>query len=316
MTRTTPPRPVDVEVLFPEVAPYRREVTRLHPRQGEPGVRDSSVGGPLLWPAGDPWPYCDDSHPAIGFAAPPPGKVPLVPVAQLYAADVPALPWPPGADLLQLLWCPYEHEPHLSPRPELRWRASAPIRAALDAFDAFEGRGGPGGPHPLLTDPPYPAGAPDDHLPAPCELHPEQVVEYPRWDLPEELDGVLRQRFDLLEEETGWSYWYQLSVAPGIKAGGYPNWTQDPDWPDCEGCGRRMDHLLTVDSAEFDAESAGTWLPVEDWPPTGRITDVPYERRRAIQSAHDLMIGDLGGVYVFVCPRCPQWPYAYRADCS
>ncbi|MDX3232642.1 hypothetical protein [Streptomyces sp. ME19-01-6] len=27
------------------------------------------------------------------------------PVLQLYAADVPDLPFPPGTDLLQLLWC-------------------------------------------------------------------------------------------------------------------------------------------------------------------------------------------------------------------
>src|SRR5262245_40812923 len=111
MTRTTPSRPVDVEALFPEVAAYRREATRLHPRQGEPGIRDSSVGGPLLWPAHEPWPHCLDAHPKIGFDPQPLGPVPLVPVLQLYAADVPDLPFPPGTDLLQLLWCPYDHGP-------------------------------------------------------------------------------------------------------------------------------------------------------------------------------------------------------------
>ncbi|MGY0062444.1 hypothetical protein ACWY4P_38935 [Streptomyces sp. LZ34] len=42
-----------------------------------------------------------------------------------------------------------------------------------------------------------------------------------------------------------------------------------------------MDHLLTVDSAEFDGGSAKTWLPVEDRPPVGEISDLPYERRNA-----------------------------------
>ncbi|WP_280429509.1 hypothetical protein [Nocardia brasiliensis] len=45
MVRTTPPRPVDVEAVFPE---HRREAVRLHPRSGRPGSRDSSLGGPLL----------------------------------------------------------------------------------------------------------------------------------------------------------------------------------------------------------------------------------------------------------------------------
>jgi hypothetical protein len=126
-------------------------------------------------------------------------------------------------------------------------------------------------------------------MPAPCVLHPERIVEYPHWDLPGELGETLRQRFDRLKEETGWSYWYHLSVAPGIKAGGYPNWTQQPDWPHCDGCGKRMDHLLTVDSAEFDGGTASAWLPQEDRPAVGTIFDLPYERRRGVQSAPDLM---------------------------
>ena len=297
MARTTPPRPVDVEMLFPELVPYRREATRLHPRRGEPGVRDSSVGGPLLWPADEPWPHCTEAHPSIGFDPPPPGPVPLVPVLQLYATDIPGLPFPPGTDLLQLLWCPYDHEPYFAPRPELRWRTS-------------EVRDG------LFAEPPRPASAPDVYMPAPCVLHPERVVEYPQWDIPAELGETLRKRFDRLQEESGCSYWYELSVAPGIKAGGYPNWTQEPDWPVCDGCGTPMDHLLTIDSAEFDGGSARAWLPNEDRPESGTIFDLPFEHRHAIQCAPDLMIGDMGGVYVFNCPRCPGRPHAYRSDCS
>ncbi|MEW2267655.1 hypothetical protein AB0913_34660, partial [Streptomyces sp. NPDC047868] len=58
--RTTPPRPVDVTALFPQLAPLARTTTRLHPRPGSPTVRDSSVGGPLLWPADEPWPHGGD----------------------------------------------------------------------------------------------------------------------------------------------------------------------------------------------------------------------------------------------------------------
>src|SRR3954469_1646843 len=59
---TTPPRLFDVTALFPELAPLARTATRLHPRPGAPTVRDNSVGGPLLWPAGEPWPHCDEPH--------------------------------------------------------------------------------------------------------------------------------------------------------------------------------------------------------------------------------------------------------------
>jgi hypothetical protein len=32
----------------------------LHPRTGTPTIADSSIGGPLLWPADEPWPMCTD----------------------------------------------------------------------------------------------------------------------------------------------------------------------------------------------------------------------------------------------------------------
>ncbi|MEU6679065.1 hypothetical protein [Streptomyces sp. NPDC046925] len=62
MTRTTPPRPLDVESLFPELAAHRGTTTRLHPMPGDPAVTASSVGGPMLWPADEPWPVCTEVH--------------------------------------------------------------------------------------------------------------------------------------------------------------------------------------------------------------------------------------------------------------
>ncbi|GAA3390277.1 DUF1963 domain-containing protein [Streptomyces roseoviridis] len=297
--RTTPPRPLDVAALFPEAACYRREAVRLHPRAGRPGVRESSMGGPLLWPAQEPWPACADDHPRTAFAPPrdAAGPLPLVPVLQLFAGDVPGLPFPPGTDVLQLLWCPFDHEPRYAPRPERYWRAAAEVTEVLPA-------------------PPRPAGAPEDYVPEPCVLHPERVAEYPSWDLPEEVYEALEERFEEVEEETGWSYWSHLSVAPGVKAGGFPTWTQDPHWPDCEGCGRRMEHLLTVSSREFDGESWRSWVPREDVPRTGTVLDLPHEERRRVQGAHGLMLGDMGGVYVFECRTCPGRPFAYHHDCS
>ncbi len=45
MTRTTSPRPIDVEAEFPELSGYRSTCTRLHLRPGTPGPFESSVGG-------------------------------------------------------------------------------------------------------------------------------------------------------------------------------------------------------------------------------------------------------------------------------
>jgi hypothetical protein len=297
MTYTTSPRPVDIPSLFPELVPYRLGAVRLHPRRGTPDARRSSVGGPLLWPASEPWPHCDHVHPDGGFRPPPPGPTPMVPVLQLYATDIPDLPFVPGTDLLQLLWCPFGHEPYHSPRPLLRWRATGAVGS-------------------LLNRPPRSERAPKEYVPKPCVLHPERISEYPSWDLPNDLAVGLSDRFKRLKEESGWSYQYELSVAPGVKVAGYPNWTQEPNWPNCPQCDTRMDHLLTIDSTEFDGGSARAWLPTEDRQAAGSIFKLPLEERRLIQNPHGLMIGDMGGVYLFICPRCPNRPYAYRSDCS
>lgn len=62
MSRHTPDRPVDVESLFPELLAFRRESVRLHPGPGSRTCRDSSVGGPLLWPADEPWSVCEADY--------------------------------------------------------------------------------------------------------------------------------------------------------------------------------------------------------------------------------------------------------------
>ncbi|WP_431682421.1 DUF1963 domain-containing protein [Kitasatospora sp. KL5] len=248
MARTTPPRPVDVEALFPEVVPYRRDAVRLHPRPGDPGVRDSSMGGPLLWPAEEPWPYCEDHHPATAYAPPRDAELPLVPVLQLFAADVPELPFPPGTDLLQVVWCPFDHEQGHVPRPEVYWRDSS----ACDAE----------------RTPPRPSGAKDDYLPRPCVLHPERVVDYPSWDLPEETGDALEERFDEVEEGTGWSYWSHLSVSEGIKAGGYPTWTQEPWWPDCRSCAGGWSTCSPSTASSSTARAGGPGSPPRRPPPT------------------------------------------------
>ncbi|WP_327151316.1 hypothetical protein [Nocardia sp. NBC_01329] len=247
--RTTPPRPIDIAAVVPGLVPLARPAMRLHPRPGSPSPHDSSVGGPLLWPADYPWPYCDKWHEGPAW--------PLVPVAQLYARDV-ALLRPPGrADLLQVLWCPSEqHPPHYRPPTELFWRTAAEVTD-------------------ILTAPPTPPVSDYGYVPEPCVLAPEQITEYPNFlDLSEQLRAQLADRSAF--EAAGvvvddyyakaWEEFYinELSIAPGWKVGGWPRWgLTDPIPRFCIDCGAAMTPLLTIDSCEWDG-STGSWIPYED----------------------------------------------------
>ncbi|MFE2423433.1 DUF1963 domain-containing protein [Streptomyces hokutonensis] len=298
MTRTTPPRPLDVEALFPALAPLVRNATRLHPRRGTPTVEHSSIGGPVLWPAGEPWPVCPEASHRIISGREVTGPVPLVPVLQLFARDVPTLPHPTGMDLLQLLWCPVE-EFHALDRPLLLWRDST----ALD---------------PLLELPPAPHPDADNNLvPRPCVFDPEPVTDYPYADAPEGLRERLLAHDEpfVEEEEEGWSMW-DLLIVPGCKVGGFPSWTQEPDWPICARCGGGTEHLLTLTGWEGDRN----WIPREEWAVngyTGGIEPAADQgpQAQANRAPLDVSFGDNGGLYLFACTACPEMPLDFRSDC-
>ncbi|MER5904868.1 hypothetical protein ABT150_33035 [Streptomyces mirabilis] len=295
------PLPCDVVAVFPELIGTAREVTLLYPRAGQPGPGDSSIGGPLLWPTDEPWPMCaEPDHykpldPPLG-----PEPVAMVPVVQLYARDVPGLVFPAGTDLLQILWCPLVHKDgQYAANPRLHWR-----NAALTAAGA------------TVEEPPRPHTADEDYLPRPCTVSPTPDVEYPNWDLPEGLSELLDQRFEDLKEEKGYDY-FEVATTQQSKVGGYPGWTQPPDWPDCAGCGTRMEHLLSVTATE---PGMGRWLPLNDWASGQDGTATPCWRAEADPAAldafgHDMALGDLGGMYFFVCRSCPDTPYTHRYDC-
>ncbi|MFI8391303.1 hypothetical protein [Streptomyces sp. NPDC085540] len=299
--RPLAPIPFDVEAVFPELTGSAREVTLLYPRAGRPGPGDSSLGGPLLWPADEPWPMCaEPDHykplsPPVG-----PEPVAMVPVVQLYARDVPGLVFPAGTDLLQILWCPLVHEqaPYAA-APRLHWRSAATTAAGA-----------------VVGEPPRPHTVEEEFLPRPCTVSPTPTVEYPNWDMPEGLGDLLGERFEALQEERGYSY-FEVATTEQSKVGGYPGWTQPPNWPDCAGCGTRMDHLLSVTATE---PGAGRWLPLDDRDPRQEAATTPSWRAEADPAAlggfgHDMCLGDCGGMYFFVCHSCPDTPYAHRYDC-
>ncbi|MFI1581528.1 hypothetical protein [Embleya sp. NPDC020630] len=294
-THTTPPRPVDVTALLPDLAPLARPAIRLHPRPGSPSPYDGSIGGPLLWPADHPWPYCTMWHESTGDRGwdERPG-FPLVPVAQLYARDVPLLRSPGGADLLQVLWCPFEHAPEYKPPTALYWRTAAEVTD-------------------ILAAPPEPSEVRYAcYLPKPCVLAPEQITEYPNFL---ELSEDLRQR---LADWDRWQaagvavddsyavapeefYMDELSHAPGWKVGGWAPWgLTDPIARFCIACGARMSPLLTIPSCEWDDSGLG-WIPQEDRAAAeaGESGDMANPTGVQISRGNNLQL--------YACPEATQW---------
>ncbi|MEU8550580.1 hypothetical protein AB0C81_26965 [Streptomyces roseoverticillatus] len=342
-TRTTPPRPVDVTAVFPELAPLARTATRLHPRPGAPSPQDSSIGGPLLWPADEPWPHCDGPHtdgsysleavqverrvqarvamnpddPRAAHYTPeevavferlqridfhdewPEGPVAMLPVAQLYARDIPLLRTlrPSGADLLQVLWCPLDHpEEFYTPRTAVVWRSAA------DVTD-------------ILTSPPKAHSVEfEEYVPVPCVLAPEEVTEYP---------NSMELSKELQEQLSDWSSWQaaagvdssyasypelfyrnHLSIAPGWKVGGWPQWGYtDPAPRPCPACGTAMDPLLTIATFEWNAED-DSWIPHEV-----QAASSTGDHRRDVVQPTRVQIGSGYKQQLYICPAAPEHPH-------
>ncbi|MFD7316284.1 hypothetical protein [Streptomyces sp. NPDC059883] len=347
--RTTPPRPVEVTAVFPELAPLARTAVRLHPRPGAPSVRDSSVGGPLLWSAGEPWPHCEDAHLHVdsGFRqsptevrlerllqfrwrpdvqptltpeeevlkesnaawlakrldAGPPGPaecpVPMLPVAQLFLRDIPLLRPPGQADLLQILWCPYEHDPYYKPSTALFWRSAAEVGDVL------------------ATPPePYEADYPG-YVPEPCVLAPEAITEYPNSldlssDLQLALDDWSRWQAAGAGVDSSYAeyprefYSIHLGNAPGWKVGGWPPWGRtDPSPRYCAVCEVQMVPLLTIASWEWDGDEGRTWVPQEDQ--TVALAS-HYAGQNPSQPTR-VEVGSTDNMQIYVCPASPEHPH-------
>ena len=224
----------------PDLTPFARTAVRLHPRPGTPSAHESHIGGPLLWPADESWPYCVDTVPSalvpadgLTEAHPVEQPMPLAGVAQFFSRDFPALPFPEGTDLLQVLFCPDPHDgpDYWGPAVHLVWRDSGAVTG-------------------VLAEPPATIQHDDyEYLPPrPCSLAPCEVLEYPRYaELPPEIQALLPfEDEDDAEEEWpaavqgcklgGWNFW------SGSDAGSFPR--------KCPDCDARLELLLFLDTYE------------------------------------------------------------------
>ncbi|MFE0699737.1 hypothetical protein [Streptomyces sp. NPDC058872] len=340
MTRTTPPRPLDVEVLFPELAAYRGTTTRLHPRPGSPRASASSVGGPMLWPVDEPWPVCGEAH-GRGQGGSPADihhYQRVLAAARAREQD----PGPTEEEQGLLAGVAREHQlpeaPETDPLPMIGlaqlYRRDVPdLPAGPDGCDLLQvfwcpfNTHGPGR-HDLKMHLHWRrsrdvgevlAAAPqslvvgsEGFVPEPCVLHPEQVVSYPFAGLlPEELCTRLDAWEEAQEEQAARSagedatdpvgYQYDLSIPPGWRVGGYASWHKTDPYPmDCQECRTPMRLLLTIDSSEWDGGS-GSWKPLED---RGRPT-----HRYATPTK--VIVGRYGELNLFACPTDPDHPHRW-----
>ncbi|MFI9363118.1 hypothetical protein ACIG5E_18995 [Kitasatospora sp. NPDC053057] len=220
---------------------------------------------------------------------------------QVYARDV---PWydgfPAGTDILQILWCPFQHS-YDSP--------TAPYNGIAGPWvQVRHRRSGDLGERHLTPPEPLAIGAPG-YLPTPCLLRPEPVTEYPH-------PGALGEEFEAGVEEwematfpdpdypDEWEprYSWDLSTAPGWKLGGHEPWNyQGYHGPvRCGTCGSAMHFLAAIASTEW---GGGT----ESWAPVDSPDGGPGDRRRH-QEPTDVALGRRETLRIFTCPWSPDHP--------
>lgn len=198
---------------MPDLAAYARTARRLHPYEAQPTTSDSHIGGPLTWPADEPWPVCAQHRSA------------LVGGAQFHRHDFPALPFPDDADVLQILLCATNHDDPDYYGPDVRviWRSAAAVTSQA-----------PPVPAPVEPD--------EDLLPGPRLFRPCDVTDSPHHEeVPEELKPDTDDEVEAWPSPTqsskvgGWAYWYVSS----------------PREHSCRDCGASLDLLVALSTNEF-----------------------------------------------------------------
>jgi hypothetical protein len=268
---------VDPAKLIPGLAGWAKVCVRLHPRPGDPSPQSSHIGGSMIWPQGEAMPFCEQH------------QMQFIPVLQINADDVPELPFPDGARMLQVVWCPMIHEIEYSsgydysgPFAMVFWRGAMENQTLTQMCAPVS-----------LSE----SGNP--YAPSPCTINPERVTEYPDT---EELSGEIRSAILACSEFTSAEYGYGLSVARGWKIGGWPSW-HSTDLQDlyCDLCHGKLDLLVKFDTSEWDGGSE-RWHPYEDY-------------GLGVESADDLMeptgvlLGNWGELRIFVCRSDVNHPH-------
>ncbi|SDD15929.1 hypothetical protein [Glycomyces harbinensis] len=249
----------DVLATLDEVAAYRRTIARAWSPDGAGPPHFTTEDRTLLDLLNE---IQSDRTRRTGLQAEPAA---LLPVAQLFTRDVPGLPLGNRFDLLQVLWCPYDHAEEYQPAVHLRWRNTAdqPMTAALPPADTLVGFA--------------------DYVPNPCTVAPEPVTEYPDFGLlPPDLAG----RIEAHERVTDDFGYRELALAPGWKANGHGTMWMLIDAFDvrCE-CGAEAKPLLTAATRRWGSSNP-LWMPLEDGDRVEDAVEIVIGRGADLQIFH------------------------------
>ncbi|MEV3938886.1 hypothetical protein AB0K52_23300 [Glycomyces sp. NPDC049804] len=295
MALTTPPRPYDILAPFPELAAHSRSAVRLHPRLGNPGVDESSLGGPVLWPADEPWPTCDLEHEDCSDE-----PFDYVRAEREYLRDRDRrqeqgekLDWEVERQRLHQLRLEHSSDYHPdydedAPQPlisvaQLYYR-DVPGLPWPDRYDLLQVLWCPRD-HPdcdtpwnpvfqlrwrrteevaeRLNDPPLPVVCSGEYVPNVCVVNPEVVTEYPNAaDLPDSLAKRIKEWAE--KQNLSSAYNWNVAFAPGWKVMGHGGiWGIIDPYPILCDCGAEQLPLFTAPSGEFDG-GTGSWQPIEE----------------------------------------------------
>jgi hypothetical protein len=207
----------------------------------------------------------------------------LIPVAQLFARDVPGLPFSEDFDLLQVLWCPYDHPETEAywPAVQLRWRntAASPLQSTQPPADTLVGVA--------------------DYVPNPCVLSSEEVVEYPDTDL---LPPELARQIDADTSRMNSFRYHDYNVAPGWKAMGHGTaWSLFNAIDVRCDCGAKAEPLLNAATGEWDPSSA-RWMPIED------VSSADAVKLQDGFDPIEIIIGRGYDLQIFHCGLDPEHP--------
>jgi hypothetical protein len=115
-----------------------------------------------------------------------------------------------------------------------------------------------------------------------CYLKPIESEDFPNYDDYEGNDFVI------IEEKFGNKlsefFMDKYSAIQKTKFGGYPSYTQSPNYPICS-CGKTKEFFFQLSSEDIE-DGIGYPPPSDKWSP------------------HGIMIGDVGNIYFYVCKTC------------
>ena len=204
-------------------ADWAKPAVLLNPLAGDPTDADSHIGGPMLWPIDEPWPWCDGAthdpqSPGVPGADIAGVGMPFVGAVQLYRRDFPELPFPDGTDVLQVFLCTLHHDLDHSYGPDVRlvWRDSTTVVELIEVE-----------PQPPLQE--------EIYTPTVNVLEPVRITEYAHpFDRPEEL------------RDADWP-----ETSSGTKIGGWTAWWQTGpiEFP-CAECGTVLRQMLSLGTHE------------------------------------------------------------------